>query len=279
MATFSERHGFVEGRTTIQTDSLDEDTRIRLWNVIAEVRQAMEDEVDYDGHSRIVRHLWAEFLRQPLDLIPDSRSKTWHLLRNEALSGEWYRVLELVEEFVSASSVLGQHAQQRVVSYFDDQLEACLVGWRFVNNELVRIDRDEERESLVEALTASRDIAGANHHLNRAISHLSEREHPDYPNSIKESISAVEAVVKKMTGEGTLGAGLTKLEGAGLKIHPALKGAWSKMYGWTSDADGIRHAGIEAADADQALAKYVLLTCSAFVSYLIEQGRKANLLQ
>lgn len=89
----------------------------------------------------------------------------------------------------------------------------------------------------------------------------------------------MEAVVKKVTGANDdLAAGLKKLENAGLSIHPALKGAWLKMYGWTSDEDGIRHGGIDAADADQALAKYVLVTCSAFVSYLIEEGRKAGLL-
>lgn len=59
-------------------------------------------------------------------------------------------------------------------------------------------------------------------------------------------------------------------------IHPALEGAWSKMYGWTSDAEGIRHAAVEAAEADQAIAKYMLITCSAFVTYLIESGRKAK---
>lgn len=118
----------------------------------------------------------------------------------------------------------------------------------------------------------------ARHSLDRAVELLADRTTPDYPNSIKESISAVEAIVKKITGEGTLGAGLKKLEAAGLTIHPALRGAWSQMYGWTSDDNGIRHAGIEAANADQALAKYMLVTCSAFVSYLVVEGNKVGLL-
>lgn len=130
-------------------------------------------------------------------------------------------------------------------------------------------------------MSASEDassVAGARHALERATSLLADRETPDYPNSIKESISAVEAVIKKVTGKGELSKGLMELESAGLTIHPALRSAWLKMYGWTSADDGIRHGGIEAADADQALAKYVLVTCSAFVSYLIEEGRKIGLL-
>ena len=47
--------------------------------------------------------------------------------------------------------------------------------------------------------------------------------------------AVVNSVVRK------LGAGLNNLEAAGLAIHPALRGAWSKMYGWTSDESGIRH--------------------------------------
>lgn len=81
-----------------------------------------------------------------------------------------------------------------------------------------------------------------------------------------------------MSGENDLAAGLKKLDSAGLTVHPALKQAWMKMYGYTSDESGVRHGAIEAATVDQSLAKYMLVTCSAFVSYLIEEGRKAKLL-
>src|SRR5699024_3571691 len=110
------------------------------------------------------------------------------------------------------------------------------------------------------------DFAGAQHHLDQAISLLSDRHAADYASSIKESISAVEAVVRTFSTGKTLGDGLNKLETAGLTIHPALKGAWQKMYGWTSDEPGVRHGGKDAADMDQSLAKYMLVACSAFRS-------------
>lgn len=57
---------------------------------------------------------------------------------------------------------------------------------------------------------------------------------------MKESISAVEALVKQVTGtKDTFGAALKKL---GVDAHPAFVEACSKIYGYTSDADGIRHA-------------------------------------
>ena len=76
----------------------------------------------------------------------------------------------------------------------------------------------------------------------------------------------------------TLGAGLKKLETAGVSIHPALRLGWDKLYGWASDESGVRHGSIDAASVDQSLAKYMVVASSAFVSYLIEEGRKASLL-
>jgi hypothetical protein len=40
------------------------------------------------------------------------------------------------------------------------------------------------------------------------------------------------------------------------------------MYGYTSDAEGIRHALLEEPTLEQADAIFMLVTCSAFVNYL-----------
>lgn len=82
-----------------------------------------------------------------------------------------------------------------------------------------------------------------NAHLNTALKHLSDKENPIYRNSVKESVSAVEAICKIYTKNerSTLGDALTKLEREG-SIHPALKKAFSSLYGYTSDSAGIRHS-------------------------------------
>lgn len=53
-------------------------------------------------------------------------------------------------------------------------------------------------------------LNGANIHLTKALSLLSDRNKPDYRNSIKESISAVEATCKSLTGISTLDKALSK---------------------------------------------------------------------
>ena len=52
------------------------------------------------------------------------------------------------------------------------------------------------------------------------------------------------------------------------KIHPALGGAFLKVYGYTSDQDGIRHAMIDEAELTPADAKFFLLSCTSFINYL-----------
>lgn len=287
MASFSERHGYKEVRSVVQRESLDEETRIALWNVVGGLPEVFEkltwDPLRRDDTSgpATVSALWGRDFKKPRDEQPSNQT-FWAMIKKGILEDTWYQVFDVIE---AISKRPEQHVTATLHGLPNSYREACnnafeshLVGYRFIGLELTPVDSTAEAESISGGVEDSASIPGARHALDRAIELLADRQTPDYPNSIKESISAVEAVVKKVTGEGTLGAGLGKLEGAGLAIHPALKGAWSKMYGWTSDENGIRHGSIEVADADQALAKYVLVTCSAFVSFLIEEGRKVGLL-
>ncbi|MHC4308090.1 MAG: AbiJ-NTD4 domain-containing protein, partial [Planctomycetota bacterium] len=113
---------------------------------------------------------------------------------------------------------------------------------------------------------------GVNAHLKRALELLSDKKNPDYRNSIKESISAVESITKIITEKpsSTLGDALKVLEKNG-KIHTALKKGFSALYGFTSDEGGVRHAMLEEPDLSSADAKFFLLSCTSFVNYLKSQ--------
>ena len=49
------------------------------------------------------------------------------------------------------------------------------------------------------------------------------------------------------------------------------------MHGYTSDSSGIRHESIEFVNVESEEAKYMLVSCSAFVKYLTEKWIKYNL--
>lgn len=126
----------------------------------------------------------------------------------------------------------------------------------------------------INEIKASLDIEfeGCKSHIKKGLSLLSDREKPDYKNSIKESISAVESICQIICKDdkATLGKALNKLEESGTKLHRSLKEAFSKLYGYTSDEGGIRHAeGLFESNVSFEDAKFMLVTCCAFVNYLV----------
>ncbi|MGH8953687.1 MAG: AbiJ-NTD4 domain-containing protein [Microbacterium sp.] len=281
MVSFAQRMGLRPVRSLVQTDALDEETRIELWNItVATVQRLLEKDAYRTVHGNVVRAIWCWEFKQARDEAP-SDERVWGMVKSCLLKDEWFDALDMIEAVAGYMKRFEDWHTNEVASMavdlYNSVFETHLVGYRFIDFKIVPLDSDVDVDAVAEAIKASRDYAGARGHLQRASELLSDRKNPDYRNSIKESISAVEAVVRKITREGTLGAGLKKLKAAGVTVHSALEGAWSKMYGWTSDADGIRHAALDPADADQAIAKYMLVTCSAFVTYLIEAGRKAKL--
>ena len=115
-------------------------------------------------------------------------------------------------------------------------------------------------------------------HLEKSLELLSDRKSPDYRNSIKESISAVEAICRLITKDkkATLGQALKEVE-TKVGLHGALKNAFSNLYGYTSSADGIRHALLDEPKLSFEDAKFMLVSCSAFINYLISKAEKAKI--
>jgi hypothetical protein len=58
---------------------------------------------------------------------------------------------------------------------------------------------------------------------------------------------------------------LKQLEKAG-KLHPALKNGFLNIYGYTSDADGIRHAMMDMPNLSAHDAKFFLLSCTSLLT-------------
>lgn len=271
-------------RTVVQHDSLDDETRTELWNITLALTQALRGAQPHEYEiviDNITSAVWAWEFKKPRDEQPHD-GQVWGRVKERILKADWVDALDLIEAIVGYTDRFEHWKTKEILPAFvegyNDSFERYLVGFRFVGLKLVPLDSEVDLEAINSALDNAKPFKGARAHLEQAAALLSDRKNPDYPNSIKESISAVESVCRAVTGEATLGGAVKRLKGAGVKIHPALEQAWLKMYGWTSDEDGIRHGGIEAADADQSLAKYMLITCSAFVSHIIESGRKAKLI-
>ena len=134
----------------------------------------------------------------------------------------------------------------------------------------------QEIDTVEEAWSISRQFSP---HLDRALDLLTNKKSPDYANSIKELISAVEAICTLIVDEPkmTLGKALGRLESKQVILHDDLKEAFKKLYGYTSDDQGIRHGFIGKPNLDVEDAKFMLIACSAFINYLVAKANKAGI--
>jgi hypothetical protein len=158
----------------------------------------------------------------------------------------------------------------------NDVLQSNVSAYRLVGNKVVQMTSDIEIRTVEAALATPN--AAVQEHLGQALAHLSDRENLDYRNSVKESISAVEAICATIVGKphASLGDALTRIE-TKVSIHAAQKEAFQKLYGYTSDAQGIRHALSGEAPLTADDAKFMLVSCSAFIEFLISKADQARI--
>ena len=140
--------------------------------------------------------------------------------------------------------------------------------------KFISIIEKEQIKAIDEVQKTPHEIIRA--HINKSIALLYDREKPDYENSIKESISAVEAACRIILKNDLiiLSEALKKLKDA-ISMHPALHEGFQKIYGYAGDAGGVRHSNkSNNAPTTHAEAQFMLVACSAFISYLFASDKK-----
>ena len=282
MPSFRQRMGLAPMEKQLQTTEIDADLRAQIWNVLhITLWNRWEPVPDaYSMHERsdaaknvdhLVKMIWIHHFKRPIDTIPyrfnGSGESVYRTLREIVMDGDWDRVYDLVDFIVNhAEPPKDRDALARVMNQVLTNENS---GFRFVGLELTQITAPAEIEAVESALqTASKAVRV---HLAEALSKLSDRKNPDFRNSIKESISAVEAACRVVANKpnATLGQCLGAIQKV-KPLHGAFVEALNRLYGYTSDADqGIRHAASdEATPVTKADAQFMLVACSAFINYL-----------
>lgn len=268
---FSQRQGLTEVRSIAQTGGMDDVLRNSLWNALTVCiwetpyfKYSGMGELG-DALDQLSQQIWVHFFKKPLDRRPSGATKILDALRAYFFGGTWYEVYDFIEHVVAWPDVRAR----TLVKVVNQILDLELAGYRLIDGHIVEVTDELEVTLLSEALRDTR-YAAPTAHLRRALEMLARRVDPDYRNSIKESISAVEAMAKILAPgkpKATLNDAVMVLEKQ-KKLHPALREGFSKLYGYTNDADGIRHAMMDEPDLTLADARYFLLSCTSFVNYL-----------
>jgi hypothetical protein len=198
-------------------------------------------------------------------MAPDDEVEYLSIIRQNYFYAEWNEVYDLIEYLAEYS----QYLCDPIYDQLNDALDRERSGYRFVNNVLTTITNKSEAEAVEEVLSTDFGHNSVSAHIQRALELFSDIHNPDYRNSIKESISAVECMAKILTNKpkATLEDALKVLEKE-QKLHKALRDGFGKLYAYTNDANGIRHSLLEDSNLTAADAEYFLLSCTSFINYL-----------
>lgn len=246
--------------------------RARLWDVIY---SSVVAEMDASYNSSTLGKSWATVLRrfaiERLAMLSDEVGKSYKqfatLIRPAFTTDDYVRTLGVTEWMVRNAPFSA--VRKGIAAVLEE--ERC--AYRVIDLSIVPVASEEEGRTLLGAhsLLDRTGLNGAKSHLNKAGSLLTAGQYAD---SIRESIHAVESVARSLTGEQSLSLALKSLA-KNHPLHPALEKGFNSIYGYTSDANGIRHpmVGNEGVQAGEEEAIFMLGACASFVTYLIRIGR------
>lgn len=276
---FSERYGY-DPRKEVVFEDVTPNIRNRVWNLFYHEEIAPEILVNHNFHryNTETKPLENAILDQ-FGIVVDSATRG--IIAQERLKKfltkecEWYQIYDFIELHLL-------HSETDKRDFYSDKynmmLESEKSGYRVLNLQVVPITNTHELQEIASAI--STPYPAPNKHLEKALKLYADRNEPDYENSVKESISAVEAMCCVITGStggnSTLNAAIKRLKDKGVHIHPCMEKAFISLYGYASDEHGIRHGGIDFKNVPAEDAKFMLVSCSTFINYLLEKMSKNN---
>lgn len=263
---FSDRNKIETINIIIQKDDLDSRTRNGIVNLVDFLIETLEHKHSLDDFYEYIYKAIFCLTSDEIPYYPSEQRK--HITDGIKSEWEYHEIFSFLEAILKWYK--DKYYDDTIYTIFNSLFEKECVGYRFINGEVTDIIDEVEIREIEQALDSN--YSACKKSITKALNLLYNREKPDYSNSVKESISAIESMCNIILGtkKSTLGEALNKLEKNGVKIHGAMKSAFSSLYGYTSDKSGIRHnSGIDENTTFEE-AKYMLVSCSAFLNYLIQ---------
>lgn len=269
MALFSERYGYIKPNEVIIREQITEPIQNSIYNWILKIFGNVDQ-------LYIETEVWLYFLNNKINEYQRYRSYSrdgviLNYIDNN--DNKWYKKLDLIEfilPYIENSMLPIRYGE--LINVLNSEFERLNFAYRIINGRFEEITSKKEIESIEEALTNTVD--GVRTHLQTALEKLSaSQKEPDYRNSIKESISAVECLCRTITGKKDFGDALIELERNGVFFNKAFKIGLEKLYAYTCNPDtGIRHALLEDTNAPTGgEAIFMLVLCSAFINYITKK--------
>ncbi len=291
-STFSQRHDYAPLPKPMQHEELSDALRREIWN---ETRKLLLSLSSYNpmrhpyftkNEARFIERVLGKLWQKPEDEIDTHYETVWQYFKELILKNDFNVVLDLIE-YIANDSEYGAAFDSNGAAFADhirESFEKCAAAYYLDMSrhpyQFIPCSNQAQGKATREAIEtiSAGGMEGAAEHLRQAAAHINAGQ---FAASVGNSIHAVESVARQIDPNDpkskTLGPALNALEKAGLIKHPALKEAFSKLYGYTSDEQGIRHALLDKDSPDVELdeAMFMFGACASFAAYLVNKHQKA----
>ena len=270
--SFSQAQGYEPLPQPLKLEELSLRARVRIWNALYVTFADLdwEDSIEEDELAELTFSLHVDFFGGTIDQAPDE-SDYWDYFddfKDSFFNLRFNKIFDLLT-FLMRHEVCPETFISELREVFSD----CQLAYVIDTNSsptILPASTPEEGQATVDALRVLKEygLDGARQHLVRASAFINQGE---WARSVHESISAVESVARRIApGTNTLSAALNKLRNQGLLEHPALYQGLDKLYGYTSDEQGVRHSLLDQGESNvgQDEAVFMLGACASFASYL-----------
>jgi hypothetical protein len=287
MDIFSKRNKLVNPKSP-QIDSMDDDLRNSLWNLLDDYfwskrilrktrTRALLPDYYCPELKSVVKDLWIDCFKLIYSDLELGWRRTLTNIRKVYFSAEWFKIYDIIEFMMPKCDVIVPGSSTDYIRRCNEILTRENSGYRFIGSIIAPITNEIEINEIEEAIVSPH--AAINEQLQSALEKLSRKKDPDYRNSIKDSINAVETACSIIYGDkATLGEALKKIREK-ISLHTTLEIAFQKLYGYTNDAEGIRHGLMAESSLDSEDARFMLVSCSAFINYILIKAHKAEILE
>lgn len=282
-SSFSQRYGYEPLPEPMRLEYLSEDLRREIWNTVREELVVKRIYSSIGGfyyfnqaHEKLLIRILGTLKKTAEDEIPTKFGNMMQQFKSIVIESPYNVVLDLVQLLLNSALPTQD---------FYPRIAALLAKY----NAAYRLDEVQRRyqfspqgskeqggavQQAIKTLHES-DMGGATAHLRQATEHIHARQYAD---SISDSIHAVESVACRVSPDAkTLGKALKHLEAEGLLTNKTLKNALGKLYGYTNDEQGIRHALLEQDSATVGVDEAVFMygACASFAAYLTHKYQQA----
>jgi hypothetical protein len=232
-------------------------------------------------YNKLSIKVWTELMGRGLDEVSPSTPlavKEW--IKGAFQTYAWTNVFDIIEFTFKQYEPLSYRDKslEELRNAINETLSDFSSPWRIIGDGFAPISDEQQVKEIDAALNVP--LKPVKEHLENALQALREPSPTAARDSIRESIHAVESMCGLLTGETneSLGKALNKLKGK-IAIPGELENVLHKLYGFTSNSEGVRHAVFDEAKVTLREARLMVVTCSAFITYLWDLAILAGLIR